>query len=206
LYIYLSSMSSFDPGRVRGVEAALRCWNKRLRLLLHLASKLSAASDEPEWCLYPGSGVPDSVGLFCYSLIFVGVLSDVDLRSFLYQHEMRSGWFLDSTNFGGSASLLGNSLSGVGGLLVLVASDSLKLGDANQPGRSAFIGCVVFGMQLKTATQVYFLRQGGDRLQVGRSDRRRRGRPGGFYKNLDIFFLSFEGVLVKRAVITKIYQ
>jgi len=140
LYIYLSSMSSFDPGRVRGVEAALRCWNKRLRLLLHLASKLSAASDEPEWCLYPGSGVPDSVGLFCYSLIFVGVLSDVDLRSFLYQHEMRSGWFLDSTNFGGSASLLGNSLSGVGGLLVLVASDSLKLGDANQPGRPAFIG------------------------------------------------------------------
>ena len=182
-------MSSFGPSRVREVEADLCCWNKRLRLILRLTGKLSAASDEPEWCRYPGSGVPESVGLFCYSLIFVGglVLSDMDLRSFLYQHEMKSGWFLDFTNFGGSASLLGNSLSGVGGLLVLVASDSLKLGGANQPGRSAFIGCVVFGMQLKTATQAYFLRQGGDRLQVGRSDRRRRGRPGGFYKDAGRF-------------------
>ena len=169
---------------------------------------MSAASDEPEWCRYRGSGVPESIGLFCYSLIFVGglVLSDVDLRSFLYQHEMKSGWFLDFTNFGGSASLLGDLLFDVGGLLVLVASDSFNLGDANQPCHSAFIGCVIFGIQLKTATQVYVLRQGGDRLQVGRSDRRRRGRPGGFYKNLGIFFLSFEGVLVKRAVITKIYQ
>ena len=105
MYKYLTSMSSFGPGRVREVEVDLCCWNKRLRLILRLTGKLSAASDEPEWCRYPGSGVPDSVGLFCYSLIFVGVLSDVDLRSFLYQHEMKSGWFLDSTIFGGSACL-----------------------------------------------------------------------------------------------------
>jgi len=119
---------------------------------------------------------------------------------------MKSGWFLDFTNFGGSASLLGDSSSGVGGLFVFVASDSFKLGDANQLGCSAFIGCVIFGIQLKTATQVYVLRQGRDRLQVGRSDRRRRGRPRGFYKDLDVIFLSFEGVLVKRAAITKFYQ
>lgn len=107
-------------------------------------------------------------------LVFVGgvVLSGVDLRSFLYQYEVKSGWFLDPTNFGGSVPLHGESSSNdVGWLPVLVVPNSSMPSDAMvknhlfQLGRSAFKVRVGLDMLLKTATKDYVLRQGGDRLR-----------------------------------------
>jgi hypothetical protein len=122
---------------------------------------------------------------------------------------VKSGWFLDPTNFGGSVPLHGESSSDdVGWLPVLVVPNSSMPSDAMvknhlfQLGRSAFKVRVRFDILLKTATKDYILRQGGDRL---RSGRRRRQRAGGYYKDLDVISFSFEGVLISWTVITKVY-
>ncbi|CAO1948118.1 unnamed protein product [Urochloa humidicola] len=158
--------------------------------------------------VYPGSRVPDSVGSIRYSWIFVrvGVLPGDVLVSLLYQHEMKSGWFLVPTNFGGSASLLGDSSSGVvESLPTLAASDSSKPGDCT----SRVVQCsrcvsVLACCSRRQQTSMVFAREGigfklGAPIAGGEEDRED-------YKDLSLILFHFEGVLVKVAVITKFYQ
>ncbi|CAN6292665.1 unnamed protein product [Urochloa humidicola] len=134
-----------------------------------------------------------------------GKTEGVGRMSFCQLVVEKSGWMLDPTICGGSAPPRGvSSLGDLGGLPVLGAPGFLMLGDV-QPGRSAFKMHVSIDLLLKTTSKNYALRQVGGRLQAGRSDRRRRGRPGGDYKDLGVISFSFEGVLVRRAVITKKY-
>ena len=107
LYIYPSSIGSLDPSSARRVEVGLQWWNKCLRLLLRLAGESSGASDELVWCEFPGSGALDLVGSFCPSFVFLGDagLSSIELGRFVYQHEVKSGWCLVPTYFGGSIFL-----------------------------------------------------------------------------------------------------
>jgi len=162
LYIYPYSIGSLDPSSACKVEAGLRWWNKCLRLLLRLAGESSGASDEPVWWEFPGSGAPDLVGSFCPSFVFVGDagLFGVELGRFVYQHEVKSGWCLVPTYFGGSVPLQGTSSSGdLGFLAVLEASESSLSGDVMvnghllQPGRSVSTKHVRSDVLLKTATK-----------------------------------------------------
>ncbi|CAN6214573.1 unnamed protein product [Urochloa humidicola] len=159
----------------------------------------------------PGSGDPVSVGFFCSSVVAVGAFSDVDFWSCVYQHERKSGWLLDST-FGGSTPLRGPLSSGDLESMTVEASDSSLLGNEMvddhlpRPARSAVKKHVDVGVLHKTASKINVLRQGGGRLQAGCSDRRRRGRPGGMYKDLNVIYFSSKGVLVKWNVITNCYQ
>jgi len=137
--------------------------------------------------------------------------SFVHRRSFMYQHEAKSGWLLDPT-FGGSVPLRGSSSPGDTGFLeVLEASDPSLPVDAMvsdhhlQPVRSAFIMHVDPDVLLKTAPKIHVLRQGGGRHQAGSSCRRRRGRPG-MYKDLNVISNLFKGVFVIWAAITKYYE
>ncbi|CAN6300089.1 unnamed protein product [Urochloa humidicola] len=157
--------------------------------------------------VYPGSGVPESVGLVNYSWIFVrgGVLPDNILVSLLYQHEMKSGWFLVPTKFGGSASLLGDpSLGAVESLPTLAAPDSSKSGDftSRDVQRSRCVP-VLACCSRRQQTSLFFANVGiGFKMDApiaggeeGRED----------YKNMSVILFSFEGVLVIQAVITKFY-
>ena len=90
--------------------------------------------------------------------------SFVHRRSFMYQHEAKSGWLLDPT-FGGSVPLRGSSSPGDTGFLeVLEASDPSLPVDAMvsdhhlQPVRSAFIMHVDPDVLLKTAPKIHVLR------------------------------------------------
>ena len=80
----------------------------------------------------------------------IGCYSFVHRRSFMYQHESKSGWWLDLT-FGGSDPLRGSSSSGdVGFLEVLEAADPSLPVDC-LPVRSAVIQHVDSDVLLKTA-------------------------------------------------------
>jgi hypothetical protein len=210
LYIYPSNICSLDPGRARRLEAGLRWWNKCLRLL-RLAGESFGASDEPVWCEFLGSGARDLVGSFCPSFVFV---SGVELGRLVYQHEVRLGWCLVPTYFGGSVPLLGASSSGdLGFLAVLEASESSLSGDVMvnghllQPGHSASTNHVGSDVLLKTATKNYVSSPGRKSasscvllLQVAR-------KTGRSLQGLEYNFFFFRGCLCKeRAVITKIYE
>ncbi|CAO2177485.1 unnamed protein product [Urochloa humidicola] len=153
------------------------------------------------------------VRCFCYSLVCVGdvVLVGVDLWRSVCQHEANSGWILVTTCFGGSVPLLGESSSSdLGCLSVHEASDSSLLGDVMvtghrlRPGRSTFIVHVYMMCYSRWQQKHVCLRQGGGRLQAQRSDRRRRGRPGGVYKVWVVIFSPFECILVTWAVTIKL--
>jgi len=137
--------------------------------------------------------------------------SFVHRRSFMYQHEAKSGWLLDPT-FGGSIPLQGSSSPSDAGFLEdLEASDPSLPVDAMvsdhhlQPVHSTFIMHVDPDVLLKTAPKNHVLRQGGGRHQARSSGRRRRGRPG-MYKDLNVISNLFKGVFVIWAVITKYYE
>ena len=119
----------------------------------------------------------------------------------MYQHESKSGWWLDLT-FGGSDPLRGSSSSGdVGFLEVLEAADPSLPVDC-LPVRSTVIQHVDSDVLLKTVPKNLVLRQGGGRLQAGSSGRQWRERPG-MHKDLNVIAISFKGVLVIWDVITK---
>ena len=122
--------------------------------------------------------VEDERKIFCYSLVFIAVLTTADLWSFIYQHEEKSG---------GSVLLIGGLLSGISGCLsIFGASDSPSLGDAMVydhlflPDRSTL------------KVQDPFINK-GSRLQVMHSGRRRRGRPGEFPR-IELYFSVFSRV------------
>jgi hypothetical protein len=93
-------------------------------------------------CSIRAHGINGDAGLASY-----GMVLDVWRSSggFSFQLNEKSGWFLVSTFFGGSAPLRGSSSSGELGALVLVVSDSsvfddvMAVGHLFQPGRSAVI-------------------------------------------------------------------
>ena len=94
----------------------------------------------------------------------------------------------------------------MGFLEVLEASDPSLLVDC-LPVRSAIIQHVDFDVLLKTVPKNLVLRQGGGRLQDGSSGRQWRERlwreRPRMHKNLNVIAISFKGVLVIWAVITK---
>jgi hypothetical protein len=177
------------------VEAALRPWNKLLRLLLRLAGESSGASDEPEWCVSPGSGFPDLVGCFCPSLVVV------DLERYAYQCEMKSGWLV-TTCFGGSVPLRVSSSSGeLERLAFLRASGSSKPDDVMAvghflwPDRSTTTKYVEFDTLLKTVITNFVSSPGrrpassrGVWLPVAR-------KTGRWLQGLDCNFYFFRGCL-----------
>ena len=131
--------------------------------------------------------VEDERKIFCYSLVFIAVLTTADLWSFIYQHEEKSGWCLVTMVCGGSVLLLGGLLSGISGCLsIFGASDSPSLGDAMVydhlflPDRSTL------------KVQDPFINK-GSWLQVMHSGRRRRGRPGEFPR-IELYFSVFSRV------------
>jgi hypothetical protein len=211
LYIYSSNIGSLDLGSTRRSEAGLRWWNKCLWLLLRLVGESSGASDEPVWCEFSGSGALDLVGSFCPSFVFV---SGVELGRLVYQHEVRLGWCLVPTYFGGSVPLQGALSSGdLRFLAVLETSESSFSGDVMvnghllQPGRSASTKHVGSDVLLKTAINNYVSSPGRKsasscvlRLQVAR-------KTGRSLQGLEYNFFFFRECLCKeRVVIIKIYE
>ena len=117
--------------------------------------------------------VEDERKIFCYSLVFIAVLTTADLWSFIYQHEEKSGWLLDPT-FGGSVPLRGSSSPGDTGFLgFLEASDPSLPVDAMvfdhhlQPVRSAFIMHVDPDVLLKMAPKIHVLRREEVGIKLG---------------------------------------
>lgn len=102
------------------------------------------------------------IGCFSYSSVYVRYvdLTYVDMWSFVYQHEVKSGWFLAPTCFGGSVPVWVTCHPVFWGICQsLKASDSLLpdevmvSGHLLWPGRSTFIVHVKSDVQLKTVSR-----------------------------------------------------
>jgi hypothetical protein len=160
------------------------------------------------------SGVPvvtlDLVGfVFCSSLFFSGDaaggagFSGEQPGRCVYRLDVKPGWFVSTTCFGGSAARRDSSSSGVLGLLTILGAsdfswsgDGMAIGHHFKPERSTSTKHVLDVLP-KTATR-------NSVLQAADSGRRWQGTPGCVYKDLIVFFTLFKGVFVTWAVITKI--
>ncbi|CAN6310354.1 unnamed protein product [Urochloa humidicola] len=158
--------------------------------------------------LFPGSGSPESVGIFCYSFVIVGVhLAGDDLWSSIYRCDEKSGRLRFATDFGGSIPLRGNSSSSDLGWIaswkrqtprclairfcrVVQRLKCTSIGCAAQDGNKNFCG---FARE-EVGFRHYAPAGGGEEHREEDN------------KDLFVLFVSSEGVLVKWVVITNLNE